>query len=53
MTRQARWRCHTSAATFAARVAALDAAALVRAVWPHILEAALAGLEPFTLEVAP
>ena len=30
----------------------LDAKAIVRALWPHLLEASLAGLEPFTLEAA-
>ncbi len=30
----------------------LDAKAIVRAIWPHLLEASLAGLAPFTLEAA-
>lgn len=28
----------------------IDARAIVRLIWPHLLEAHLAGLEPFTLE---
>lgn len=33
-----------------AACADLDAKAIVRAIWPHFLEAILAGLEPFTLD---
>jgi hypothetical protein len=29
-----------------------DARAILRAIWPHLLEASLAGLEPFTLDEA-
>jgi hypothetical protein len=34
----------------AGAVADLDARAIVRAMWPHLIEASLAGVEPFTLE---
>jgi hypothetical protein len=40
---------------FLDRVAAAvdaDARAIVRTIWPHLLEASLAGLTPFTLEPA-
>lgn len=30
----------------------LDARAIVRALWPHLLEASFAGVEPFTLEAS-
>ena len=29
-----------------------DARAILRLIWPHLLEASLAGVEPFTLEAA-
>jgi len=29
-----------------------DARAIVRLIWPHLLEASFAGLQPFTLEAA-
>jgi hypothetical protein len=31
----------------------LDAKAIVRAIWPHLLEASFAGVEPFTLKALP
>jgi len=42
--------CPTSLLPVVAAAAELDARAIVRLIWPHLLEAHLAGVEPFTLE---
>jgi hypothetical protein len=42
--------CPGSCLELAAACAELDAQAIVRAIWPHLLEASLVGLEPFTLQ---
>ena len=34
------------------RAVALDAEAILRVIWPHLLEAQLAGVQPFTTDVA-
>jgi hypothetical protein len=44
--------CPTGCLELAAACADLDARAIVRAIWPHFLEAHLAGRQPFTLEPA-
>lgn len=42
--------CPASLLPLAAAVADIDAITIVRAIWPHFLEAHLAGVHPFTLE---
>jgi hypothetical protein len=44
--------CPPDLLDLAGRCADNDARAIVRALWPHLLEASLAGLEPFTLEAS-
>jgi len=45
--------CPDTLLELAGRCAENDARAIVRLLWPHLLEASLAGVEPFTLgEVA-
>lgn len=44
--------CPDTLLDLAGRAADLDARNIVRALWPHLLEASLAGLEPFTLEAS-
>ena len=41
--------CPPGCVPLAAAVADLDARAIVRAMWPHVLEASIAGVGPFTL----
>jgi hypothetical protein len=42
--------CPDQLLDLAGAVADLDARAIVRGLWSHLLEASLAGLEPFTLQ---
>lgn len=42
--------CPNSLVPLVAAVVDLDARGIVRLIWPHLLEAYLAGVEPFTLE---
>lgn len=44
--------CPDSLLPLAAACADNDAKAIVRLIWPHFLEASLAGFEPFTLDEA-
>lgn len=44
--------CPPDLLELAGQCADLDARAIVRALWPHILEASLAGIEPFSLGAA-
>jgi hypothetical protein len=41
--------CPADLLPLADAIAEIDARAILRVIWPHLLEASLAGLEPFTL----
>ncbi len=45
--------CPPDSLGLAAAIADIDARAIVRTIWPHLLEAHLAGRQPFTLEPTP
>jgi hypothetical protein len=49
LTDQPHIACPSQLLHLAGQAADLDARAIVRIIWPHLLEAALAGLDPFTL----
>lgn len=42
--------CPDTLLELAGQAAELDARAIVRALWPHLLDASIAGVEAFTLE---
>lgn len=44
--------CPDSLLALAGACADIDAKAIVRLLWPHLLEASMAGVEPFTLTEA-
>lgn len=44
--------CPDALLELAGQCAENDARAIVRTLWPHLLEASLAGVEPFTLDEA-
>ena len=50
LTDEAHIACPPGLLELAARCADLDAQAIIRTIWPHLLEASFAGIEPFTLE---